>query len=260
MALRDRYITFDGTNLKTAYGLQYSSFEEELPEPKVIKVEIPAGLDLDISDSIGVLGWHNGKHVLKFLLYGDTQAERLEKKQAVIAKMHGKRANYTLSWDNGYTYTGRAKVSVEHLFDNADVITIEIDRSPWKVHSQESIDLNAHPSASYTLQGSTRYHNIRAKLLQAGTTKIGSEAAVTRSAAGTYTLATDAYGDTATIFTVEDWLMYVSGTNLVVNSSKFSVSGTNAVIDASYTVTNGNMVFPDEAKQHVTLYWYRYDL
>ena len=64
MALRDRYITFDGTNLKTEYGLIYSSFEEELPEPKVIKVEIPAGIDLDISDSLGVMGYHNGKHTL----------------------------------------------------------------------------------------------------------------------------------------------------------------------------------------------------
>lgn len=260
MALRDRYITFDGTNLKTAYGLQYSSFEEELPEPKVIKVEIPAGLDLDISDSIGVLGWHNGKHVLKFLLYGDTQADRLEQKQAIIAKMHGKRANYTLSWDNGYTYTGRAKVSVEHLFDNADVITIEIDRSPWKVHARESVDLNVHPYIEYTLKGSTRYHNIRAKLLQSGKTKIGSADSVTRTGEGTYTLATDSYGDTFTAYYLDSWLMYVENTNQIVNSSKFSMSGTNAVIDSSHVLTDGNMVFPEEANQHVTLSWNRYDL
>lgn len=259
MSLRDRYITFDGINLKTAYGLIYSSFEEELPEPKVIKVDIPAGLDLDITDALGLVGYHNGKHVLKFLLYGDTESERLEKKRELIRDLHGKKADYTLSWDSGYTYTGRGKVSIEHLFGNADLLTIEIDRNPWKVHTRDIIDLNAHPSVSYTMQGSARYHNIIAKLLQAGTTKIGSNAAVSRTA-GAFILADDAYGDTNTTFTVSDWLMYVSGAELVVNESKFSMSGTNAVVDASYTVTDENMAFPDEAKQHVTLYFYRYDL
>ena len=260
MALRDRYITFDGTNLKTAYGLKYSSFEEELPEPKIIKVDIPAGSDLDITDALGVMGYHDGKHVLKFLLYGSTQAERLEKKQAIIALMHGRRANYTLSWDRGYTYTGRAQVSVEHKFDNADVLTLEIERSPWKKHSREAVDLIAHPSASYTLEGSTRYHNVRAILRQAGTTKVGSDAAVERAAAGTYTLATDLYGNTVLTFTTSDWLMYVDEPNLVVNGSKISYSGTNAVIDSAYTITNGNMVFADEANQHVTVGFDRWDL
>lgn len=260
MALRDRYITFDGTNLKTAYGLRYSSFEEELPEPKVITVDIPAGLDLDITDALGVVGYHNGKHVLRFLLYGDTQVERLEKKRELIALLHGKRADYSLSWDSGYTYTGRAKVSVEHLFDNADVLTIDIDRSPWKRHSRESVDLIAHPSVSYTLEGSTRYHTVQAILRQSGTTKVGSNAAVERAAAGTYTLATDLYGNTVLTFTVNDWLMYVDEPDLVVNSSKISISGTDAVIDSTYTTTNGNIAFADEAKQHVTVRFYRWDL
>jgi hypothetical protein len=260
MALRDRYITFDGTNLKTAYGLQYSSFEEELPEPKIIKVDIPAGLDLDITDALGVVGYHNGTHTLKFLLYGDTQAERLERKQAIIAKLHGKRASYTLSWDSGYTYTGRAKVSVEHLFDNADLLTVEIDRSPWKTRTRESVDLNAHPSATYTLEGSTRYHTVQAILRQSGMTKVGSDAVVERAAAGTYTLATDLYGNTVLTFTVNDWLMYVDEPNLVVNESRISYSGTDAVIDADYTVNGTDMVFADEANQHVTVRFYRWDL
>lgn len=260
MALRDRYVTFGGTNLKDAYGLQYSSFDEELPEPKIVKVDIPAGLDLDITDALGPMGYHDGKHTLRFLLYGDTQDERLEKKQAIISKLHGKRANYTLSWEPSYTYTGRAKVSVEHLFDNADVITLEIDRTPWKVSTVETIDLVCHPSATHLLTGSERYHQLKANMQQGGTTKVGTAAAVERATAGLYLLADDVYGDTNVTITVNDWLMYVDGTNLVVKDSKFSMSGTNAVIDSTYTVTNGNMVFADEAKQHVTLTYYRWDL
>ena len=260
MALRDRYLTFDGTNLKAAYGLVYSGFTEDLPEPKVIKVDIPAGLDLDITDALGVIGYHNGKHVLRFLLYGDTQAERLAKKQAIIALIHGKRASYKLSWDSEYTYTGRGKVSVEHLFDNADVVEIEIDRSPWKTTQRQSVDVIAHPSATYTLEGSTRFHNVQAIMRQAGTTKVGSADAIERSAAGTYTLATDVNGNTVLTFTVEEWLMYVDEPDLVVNEEKISYSGTNAVIDAEYTISDGDMVFPDVDNQRVTVRFYRWDL
>ena len=96
--------------------------------------------------------------------------------------------------------------------------------------------------------------------VNADAAKIGSASAITRSAAGTYALAEEAYGDTQAAFTVSDWLMYASGTNLIVKDSKFSTSETNATIDADYTVADGNMVFPDEAKQHVNLYWNRYDL
>lgn len=259
MALRNRYLTFNGTNLKTAYGLKYSDFKEELPEPKVFKVDIPAGSDLDITDSLGRVGFHNGKHTLKFLLYGDTQTERLEKKRELISKLHGVKANYVLSWDSGYTYNGRAKVSVDHKFDNADVVTIEIDRGPWKTHSQESVVLNAHPSASYTLTGSSRFHNVKAKLLQDGTTKIGSDAVVDR-AAGTYTLKTDVYGNTTVVVTVDDWLMYVDGTNLVVNPVHVDQAIKEGFgIDSPYTITNGNMVFSEEAKQYVTIYFTRMD-
>lgn len=259
MALRDRYITFNGTNLKTAYGLKYSSFEEELPEPKVIKVDIPAGIDLDISEALGVMGYHNGRHVLKFLLYGDTQAERLQKKREIVSKLHGVKANYSLSWDSGYTYNGRAEVSVEHKFDNADVLTIEIDRNPWKTHSRESIDVNSHPTGTATLSGSKWYQTVDIILKAAATVKVGSGTAQSLEA-GTHTLASRLDGDTTITVTMSDWLMYVSGTNLVVNSDKFSVSGTNAVIDSSYTVTNGNMVFADEANQHSTVRFYRKDL
>lgn len=260
MALRDRYITFDGTNLKTEYGLIYSSFEEELPEPKVIKVDIPAGLDLDISDSLGVLGYHDGKQTFKFLLYADTEAERLEKKRAIINKLHGKRADYRLSWEQGYKYTGRAKVSVEHLFGNADLITIEIERSPWKLHDRQAVELNSAQYDSFTLSGSHRYHDVRITMQQGGWTKVGNEAVVQRDAAGTYVLATDVYGDTVIGVSVADWLMKPNGTDLVVNTSHISYSGTDAVIDDAYQIEGENIIFELETLQHSTLYYTRYDL
>lgn len=258
--MADYTITVGGTDLCEELGATIYEFSEVLPEPKVHKVEIPAGLDLDITDSLGLVGYHNGKHVLRLLVAADDEAGRIEKVRLLVALLHGVMADYQLSWDEGYTYRGRFTVEVRRVTPRHSYVALTVDRSPWKVYARESVDLNAHPSASYALRGSKRYHDVRARLLQPGTTKIGSSSAVTRSGSGTYALAEEAYGDTQTAFTVSDWLMYASGTNLVVKESKFSTSGTDATIDAGYTVTDGNMVFPDEAKQHVTLYWNRYDL
>lgn len=125
-----RTMTFDGTDLVNDLGLVYSSFSETLPVPKVNLVEIPYGTDIDITEALGPVAYGNGTHVLTFLVYGDTEAARLQRKDAAIALLHGKMATYTLSWQQGVTYTGRAKVDVTHLSETADVLTVTISRSP----------------------------------------------------------------------------------------------------------------------------------
>lgn len=260
MQTSDYALVAGGTDICSEYGAIISTFAETLPEPKVIKVDIPAGADLDITDALGAMGYHNGTHTLGVLVKADTEAERLAAVRAIVALLHGKRMDYQLTWDAGYTFTGRFAVAVERRSPLASWLTITSDRAPWKRHTQESVDLNCHPSATYTLEGSSRYHNVQAVLRQAAATRINDEAGVYHDAAGTFTLAADSWGDTPVTVTVSDWLMYVDGTNQVVNSSKIAVSGTNAVIDSDYTVTDGNMVFADEAKQRVTVRFYRWDL
>lgn len=125
-----RTMTFDGTDLVNDLGLVYSSFSETLPVPKVNLIEIPYGTDIDTTEALGPVTYGNGTHVLTFLVYGDTEAARLQKKDAAIALLHGKRATYTLSWQQGVRYTGRAKVDVTHLSETVDVLTVTISRSP----------------------------------------------------------------------------------------------------------------------------------
>jgi len=260
MQTSDYALVAGGTNICSEYGAVISTFAETLPEPKVIKVDIPAGADLDITEALGAMGYHNGTHTLGVLVKADTETARRNAVRAIVALLHGKRLDYQLTWDSGYTFTGRFAVAVERRSPLASWLTITSDRSPWKRHSREQVIIDCHPSASYTLQGSERYHTLYVIMQQAGTTKVGDEAAVTRDAAGTYTLAADVYGDTEVTVTVADWLMYVDEPNLKVKSGKISYSGTNAVIDASYTVTSGNMVFPDADDQKVTVRFYRWDL
>ena len=259
MALRDRYIIFDGTNLKTEHGLRYVGFEEELPEPKIIKVDIPAGMDIDITEAIGPVAYHDGKHTFKFFVYKPTASEVFDVERELISTIHGKRAAYRLSWDPDFTYTGRAKVSIEHRGDVAALVTIEIEHAPWKSSELKTIDVNCHTSGTARLEGYDRYHTVRARLLQSGTTKVGSADAVSRNA-GTFLLAVDIYADTTLTFAVADWWQYINGTNLVVNTNHISFSGNNAQFDSNWYVNGTDLYCANEAKQHVTVTYYGLDL
>lgn len=258
MQLKNRYLVFGGTNLKEEYGLQYSSFEEELPEPKVVKIEIPGGTDIDVTDSLGAMAYSNGTHTLRFLLYGDTEAERLAKKRAIISKVHGVMADYQLSWEDA-TYRGRGKVSVEHLFDNADLVTIEIDRTPWKTSGLDSIDINCAPTGTASLDGSMKYADVEAVLQQDASISVSGGASTSYSA-GTVSLADELVGDQSVTATVDDWVVRFDEPSATFNQSKFSVDGDDAVVDSPYTVADGDIDFTDEAKQHVTVQFYRKDI
>ena len=253
-------MTVDGTDLRDM-GAVLSQFSEELPEPKVIKVDIPAGVDRDITEALGAIGYHNGRHTLTHYVVADTEAERVRMVREIVAMLHGSMHDYKLSWDSGYTYTGRFQVSVERLNPRSSRVTVDVDRSPWKKHSKETVTLDCHPSATHALEGSVRYHDIVANYKQAGTAKLGSAAAVATTA-GNNAIATDSYGDKDFVATVNDWLLYVDGEDLVVKNSKFSTSGSDAVIDATYEINldRDDMVFTDVASQKVTLTFYRWDL
>lgn len=135
----DRRLVFGGTDVVEEFGLRYSSFSEELPRPKTCIAQIPYGTDIDFTDSLGPVSYSSGTQVLVFLLYADTEAERLAKKQRLIGMLHGIRSEYQLSWDDGYTYTGRAVVSINHLDELVDVLTVTITRDPYKVSGRNTV-------------------------------------------------------------------------------------------------------------------------
>lgn len=257
--MRERYVVFEETNLKEEFGLIYSSFEEELPEPKVIKVSIPGGSDVDITEAIGPVAYSNGQHTLKFLLYGDTQEERLAKKNRLFGMLHGQMSYYELSWDPEYVYQGRWRGEVEHLTDNADLVTFTIDRYPWKLSNQVSVDINSHPSGSYDMEGSARYIAVSLTTKQTGTYKIDSGSATAITANTQTSIATMLAGDHTVSVTVPDWWQYVDGTNLVVNPSKITISGTDAAFNSDWVLSGTDLNCANEAKQHSTLKFTRED-
>ena len=240
-----------------------SAFQREVPQPKVVKVDIPAGLDLDITDAVG-LGWHDGTDTFDIYITPKTEAERLRLMRDLTELLHGKRMRYRLSWDPDYYCKGRFTVSFERLNPHVSRASVTVDREAWKQGvSRESHVIDCHPEGSYALEGSMRYRLVRVTLAQGAYVAIGPEEPgilTDHRSAGTYTLANDAYPGDVVWLLVDSWLMYVDGDNYVVNSEKFSVSGNNAVIDATATVTDGDIYFADADLQKVTVDFYRWDV
>lgn len=141
----------------------------------------------------------------------------------------------------------------------AALVTIEIEHAPWKTGVLKTIDVNCHPSGTAWLEGYGRYHTVRARLLQPGTTKVGSAAAVSRGRGG-WLLADDLYAATPLTFRVADWWQYIDGTNLVVNPNHIAISGNNAQFDSNWTINGTDLYCDYEARQHVTVNYYGWDL
>lgn len=257
----DYSIIANGTDLCELTGAHVVGFSQKMPEPKVITVDIPAGSDLDITDALGPIGYHNGHHTLEMLVTGETEQECVTRCREIAAMLHGNAMDYRLTWDANYTYHGRFRVEQERRNHLASIMTIDIDRSPWKKSTRESHVVDCHPYGWYDLEGSTRYHTVRAKFLQDGGGDVAVEEPLeyTTRTTGTRTLATDAYAGETVWLKVDSWVMYVDGDeNLVVNS--YSISGSNFVVNADYTVTDGDIYFADADKQKVTVDFYRWDV
>ena len=253
-------VTFDGTDLCEEFGAVLTDFKMEVPNPKVIKVEIPGGSDLDITESVGFVAYHNGKHTFALLLRGDDLPEQLRLFSALV---HGTMADYTLSWDEGYTYHGRWAIdSVERLARNAILVTCTVDRYPWKTSDgRTSLDVNSHPSGSVLMEGSTYYDDIKLVTKQAASIVIGVTPMGEWSTAGTHDVAETVYGRNNVTVTVADWWQYLDGTNLVVNTDKgYELDGTDATFGADWSKVDTDLYCANEAKQHSTLSFGRRDL
>ena len=255
--MRDRTVTFGATDLVENFPIFYSKFEEEVPEPKTHTVDIPAGADIDITEALGAVAFHNGKHRFVFLMYSEHINDDLRELKSLI---HGKRTEYTLSWDEGYVYTGRWQITeLEHMTENSALVTIEVDRYPWKIGTRESVELNAHPTAEYTLTGSERYSNVTLKGTQAATVVVNGITIEVPS--GTNTLTGQALGDTPITVTVDNWICYLDGTNLVVNPDYITIADENAEFASpTFELVDTDLQSADEAAQHFTLSYTRKDL
>ena len=249
-------VTVAGVDICAEFDAVLSKFEQEPPQAKIVTVDIPAGVDLDITNALGATAFHNGLHRFVFAITGENITERVT---ALKNAIHGAYRSYVLSWDSGYSYKGRWQVTqIERLSYDAQLVTVEVSHYPFKVR-QETVEINSHPVGSYTLEGSLRYGDVTITLRQAATVTIGST--TQQLAAGTHLLASSVEGDTTITVTVDSWYYYIDGTDLIVNPLYYTQSGSDVTFtNPPFSVDGTNIVCDGEQNQISTLTFTRRDI
>lgn len=138
-------ITFAGWNTLDDLGLVLvQSPELSPPEPKYDLVEIPGGDgSIDLSEATGDIRYSDRVMKFGFLMTGRTPEGLEVEKTDVSRKLHGVRADFTLSWDEGFTYTGRASITDYPNLYTGGTFELEITANPYKYGGRQTWYVNA---------------------------------------------------------------------------------------------------------------------
>lgn len=165
--LPENRLIVNGVDLAVRYNMVLlDGYTLSPPEPKTTTVEIP-GRDgvLDLTESlIGDVTYGNRSMTFTFLIVDLEQFEVV--KTQVSNALHGRKFNFEMTMDPGYTYTGRFKInSYTHTatwnHGICGFIEVEIDAEPYKLKSHYVYNLNATGGAMFNLEsGRKKVHPI----------------------------------------------------------------------------------------------------
>lgn len=165
--LPENRLIVNGVDLAVRYNMVLlDGYTLSPPEPKTTTVEIP-GRDgvLDLTESlIGDVTYNNRSMTFTFLIVDLEQFEVV--KTQVSNALHGRKFNFEMTMDPGYTYTGRFKItSYTHTatwsHGICGFIEVEIDAEPYKLKSHYVYNLNATGGAMFNLEsGRKKVHPI----------------------------------------------------------------------------------------------------
>ena len=165
--LPENRLIVNGVDLAVRYNMVLlDGYTLSPPEPKTTTVEIP-GRDgvLDLTESlIGDVSYGNRSMTFTFLIVDLEQFEVV--KTQVSNALHGRKFNFEMTMDPGYTYTGRFKItSYTHMatwnHGICGFIEVEIDADPYKLKSHYVYNLNATGGMMFQLpSGRKKVHPI----------------------------------------------------------------------------------------------------
>lgn len=165
--LPENRLIVNGVDLAVRYNMVLlDGYTLSPPEPKTTTVEVP-GRDgvLDLTESlIGDVSYGNRSMTFTFLIVDLEQFEVV--KTQVSNALHGRKFNFEMTMDPGYTYTGRFKItSYTHVatwnHGICGYIEVEIDAEPYKLKSHYVYNLNATGGAMFQLpSGRKKVHPI----------------------------------------------------------------------------------------------------
>lgn len=151
-------VTWGDVALCETYGLFVEAFDETPPATKSYVVSIPGGQDIDLTDALtGFPAYSNRGLTLSLYYDGRTGDGWAQVATGLKTLLHGMRSKFTLSWDPGYTYTGRASVTaIQYLPRRSCRVTVEIDAEPWKLKEAHTTTVSAVGGVTVHCQGGRR--------------------------------------------------------------------------------------------------------
>lgn len=138
-------VVWDGVPVCEKFGLVLTGFSETPPEPRTSSIKVPGRHgEVDTSETVaGEMLYDSRKLKFTFACEADGDQAAMSAITRLRGAMHGQRREFSLSWDEGYTYAGRAEVVEADISRGGYSVTVTIDADPWKVR----------PGAAYRLDG-----------------------------------------------------------------------------------------------------------
>lgn len=145
-------ITFAGYDT-SALGLTLLSDPELAPpEPKYDLVDIPGGDgSIDLTEATGDVRYSDREMRFTFLMASDTPSEIEREKTDLMRKFHGVRSDFTLSFDPGYVYRGRAAVQSFSNAYHGSTFDLAITAEPYKYGGTQTWIVNAAGGVSVVI-------------------------------------------------------------------------------------------------------------
>lgn len=158
MTLARSRVVVDGTDINETFGLVLTSDTDlGVAEPKTYVVDIPGGNgSIDLTEALtGDVAYEDRTMRLAFAADGVEDVERLRTR--MLSMLHGRRLPFTLSFDPGYTYTGRFAVgSFERVGPAGVEVTVEVTCDPYKLKEHCAYRLNATGGVMFEFESGRR--------------------------------------------------------------------------------------------------------
>lgn len=147
----DNRLILGGVDLTMRFHLiLMDGYTLEPPEPKFYGVDIPGGDgNIDLTEALtGDVAFSNRKQTFTLMILDMYDERTFEQRKTEISNfLHGRTFDYTMTFDPGYTYNGRFKIteySHESLGENIlGSIKIEAESKPYKSRGKITYNLNA---------------------------------------------------------------------------------------------------------------------
>ena len=156
--MRESSVSVEGVDLGTRFGaFLMKDTELPAPEPKTYTVDIPCGVDIDLTSALtGDTAYESREMKLVLGFRGFDSWERL--KSEVWSMLHGRRLSFELGCDPGYTYTGRWDCTGVMRYGRSGhaTMTFTVTCDPYKLKEHCAYRLNATGGKLYRFESGRR--------------------------------------------------------------------------------------------------------